>query len=94
MLPPIHVPASTAGLAITALQCLNLLSFANEKQTPTGYSSLRKDRLHPVEGRGMMIIYTPALVMSAALFATAPVVNGREALVAGLLAVHFAKARR
>ena len=38
MLPPIHVPSSTAGLAITALQCMNLLAFANERQNPTGYS--------------------------------------------------------
>ena len=91
MLPPIHVPASRAGLAITALQCLNLLSFANEKQTPTGYSKFAGKTASIPSRRGMMIIYTPALVTSAALFATAPVVNGREALVAGLLAVHFAK---
>jgi hypothetical protein len=31
-LPPLHVPTSAAGLAIAALQCLNLASFANERR--------------------------------------------------------------
>ena len=35
MLPVIHVPTSAPGLAITAIQCLNLMSFANERQNPT-----------------------------------------------------------
>ena len=30
MLPPIHCPVSTAGLAISAVQCLNILSFATK----------------------------------------------------------------
>ena len=92
MLPPIHCPVSTAGLAISAVQCLNILSFANEKQTPTGYSKFADKATATIPSRtGMLVIYVPALVTAGAMLATAPQVNGREALVAGMTLTHFAK---
>ena len=91
MLPAIHCPTSTAGLCITALQCLNLAAFANEKQAPTGYSKFAPKSATMPSRTGMLIIYSPALVTSAAMLATAPAINGREALVAGMLVVHYAK---
>ena len=92
MLLPIHCPVSTAGLAIAAAQCLNILSFANEKTTPTGYSKFADQKVSKIPSQtGMLIIYVPAMLTAGAMLATAPQVNGREALVAGLTLVHFAK---
>ena len=92
MLLPIHCPVSTAGLAIAAVQCLNILSFANEKTTPTGYSKFADQKVSKIPSQtGMLIIYVPAMLTAGAMLATAPQVNGREALVAGLTLVHFAK---
>ena len=91
MLVPLALPTTTVGLCITALQCCNLLAFANEKQTPTGYSKFAAAKASIPSRRGMLIIYTPSLVVSAAMLATAPAVNGREAIVAGMLLLHFAK---
>ena len=92
MLLPIHCPVSTAGLAISAVQCLNILAFANEKQSPTGYSKFADKATAKVPSQtGMLIIYVPAMVTAGAMLATAPQVNGREALVAGMTLVHFAK---
>ena len=92
LLPAIHCPASPVGLAITAIQCLNLLSFANEQKSPAGYSKFADQKVSTIPSRtGMLIIYVPAMVTAGAMLATAPHVNGREALVAGLTLVHFAK---
>ena len=92
MLPPIHCPVSTVGLAISAVQCLNILAFANEKQTPTGYSKFADKATAKIPSQiGMLVIYVPAMVTAGAMLATAPQVNGREALVAGMTLVHFAK---
>lgn len=85
------MPSSAAGCAITAFQCLNLMAFANEKTTPTGYSKFAEKGARIPSQRGMLIIYTPAFATAAALLATSPAINGREALVAGLLLVHFGK---
>ena len=92
MLPPIHCPVSTAGLAISAVQCLNIMSFRQAKQTPTGYSKFADKATATIPSRtGMLVIYVPALVTAGAMLATAPQVNGREALVAGMTLAHFAK---
>merc|ERR1740138_1440732 len=91
-LPPIHCPVSTAGLTISAVQCLNVLAFAIEKQTPTGYSKFADKATAKIPSQtGMLIIYVPAMVTAASMLATAHQVNGREALVAGMTLVHFAK---
>ena len=91
MLPPIHLPCSTAGVAIAAVQCLNLAAFANEAQAPTGYSKFAPKDARIPSRRGMAIIYTPALITAMAMVTAAPAVNGREALVASMVAIHFAK---
>ena len=97
MLPAfIHCPTSTAGLVITGLQCLNLGAAFNEMQSPTPYSKFAQN----VEGstipsqQGMLLIYVPATLTSLAFLtksAVVPMLNGRELIVATLLAVHFAK---
>ena len=89
-LPPIHVPTSTVGLAITAVQCMNLLAGANEMQSPTGYSKFAPSGASIPSRRGMLIIYSPALLTSVAMASSAPA-TGRASLIAGLLVIHFAK---
>lgn len=91
---PIHCPSSIAGLSITALQCLNLLSAANEVSSPTPYSKFgpQTSSATALPSRSaMLLIYAPAAVTSAAFFGVAPATNGREALVAAMLFAHFGK---
>ncbi|EGB03883.1 hypothetical protein AURANDRAFT_33417 [Aureococcus anophagefferens] len=95
MLPAIHVPTSAAGLGIAAVQCLNLASCFNEASSPAPYSKFAAavpEKQALVSSRtGMFVIYAPALVVSSIALATAPAANGREALVAALLAAHMLK---
>ncbi|KAH8050251.1 3-oxo-5-alpha-steroid 4-dehydrogenase [Aureococcus anophagefferens] len=95
MLPAIHVPTSAAGLGIAAVQCLNLASCFNEASSPAPYSKFAAavpEKQALVSSRtGMFVIYAPALVVSSVALATAPAANGREALVAALLAAHMLK---
>jgi very-long-chain enoyl-CoA reductase len=93
MLPVVHVPTHPVGYAIAAAQCLNLLSCVNEARAPAPYSRFAGDVAgFAVPSRtGMALIYAPAFALSAAAFASSPARNGREALVGGLLAVHFLK---
>ena len=58
----------------------------------SGYSKFADKATAKVPSQtGMLIIYVPAMVTAGAMLATAPQVNGREALVAGMTLVHFAK---
>ena len=95
MLPAIHVPTSAAGLGIAAVQCLNLASCFNEASSPAPYSKFAAavpEKQALVSSRtGMFVIYAPALVVSSIALATSPAANGREALVAALLAAHMLK---
>lgn len=86
-------PADAFALTIAALQCMNLLAFANEKKSPTPYSKFAHDDAKAkIPSRwGMLLIYGPAFAAALYCAATAPQLNGRELLVASLLALHFGK---
>lgn len=91
----LHVPTDTISIGVTALQCLNLGAAANEMQSPTPYSKFAEQM---AEGsatlpsrQGMLLIYMPAAITSAALLATSTTVNGREGVVTVMLLIHFVK---
>merc|ERR1719174_1464683 len=87
-----YASTDTFTLCVSAVQCFNLLAFANEMKAPTAYSKFASDSQLSIPSRmGMLLIYMPA--MSAALYcvARAGSANGREALVAAMLLLHFAK---
>ena len=95
MLPPVHVPTDTFSLVVTAVQCANLGAVFNEMKSPAPYSKFA-EKLESTGAtwpsrKGMLVIYSPALLTSAACLATAPSLNGRETLVSSLLVAHFAK---
>lgn len=96
MVPVVHIPTSPVALGIAGLQCLNMMSCVNEMKAPAPYSKFAlagsPSGAQMVSSRtGMAIIYAPALAASLAALATSPSANGREALTACLLCVHFAK---
>merc|ERR1712087_91275 len=93
LLPLALPPANAFSVCVTALQCANLLAGLNEVQQPTKYSKFAPT-VPPVavsSRTGMLIIYGPALAVSAASVLLVPHINGREVLTAALLALHFAK---
>lgn len=95
MLPlPLALPAPTTfSFCITGLQCANLLAGFNEVKAPTQYSKFAS-ALPPlaVTGRtGMLIIYMPSLLVGVSGFLGAPMVNGREVIIAAMIVLHFAK---
>ncbi|KAJ1462899.1 3-oxo-5-alpha-steroid 4-dehydrogenase-domain-containing protein [Pelagophyceae sp. CCMP2097] len=93
----LHCASGAGGLAVTALQCFNLMSAFSEASSPTPYSKFAEEAgtspsAAVIGGRaGMLVIYAPALAASAFFAANSPSVNGREALCASLLAAHFGK---
>lgn len=98
MLPSLlYAPTDTLSLAITGIQLLNLGAFANEMKSPTPYSKFAEKTAASggamiPSRQGMLLIYVPAMLTSAACLATAPAIgNGREILVGALLLAHFAK---
>lgn len=97
ILPPIHVSLGGLPLAVTALQCANLMACANEIQSPTQYSKFA-EKVDPkststVSSRmGMLIIYAPAAVVAlASIVLAGPASNERAALVGSLMLIHFLK---
>ena len=92
-LPLALPPANAFALCVTGMQCFNLLAGANEIKTPTQYSKFAPE-LPPMavsSKTGMLMIYGPALAVGAAALINPASVNGREALTAGLITVHFLK---
>lgn len=91
----IHIPAWTQGnVAVTALQVLGLGSAAGElKGANAGYSKFANPNAgFKIPSRlGMVLLYSPALLVSLRYLKTSPNKNGREAITAMLLSIHFAK---
>lgn len=85
-----------ANAAVACLQILGLGGFAGElKGENAGYSKFANpSKKFKVPSRpGMVILYSPAFVVSLAYLSFAPKLggNGREKATAGLLALHFGK---
>lgn len=93
----VHFPVWTkANIAITGLQVLGLGGFVNElKGDNAGYSKFADpNKQVKVPSRpGMVILYSPALIVSLAYLSWAPKGegNGREKATSGLLVLHFGK---
>jgi len=91
----VHFPQWTTGnVGITALQVLGLGGAASELQgNNAGYSKFANPAANfKVPSRlGMVILYSPALLVSLRYLQTAPNVNGRESITAMLLSAHFGK---
>lgn len=91
----LQVPLWHSGnIIVTALQGLGLAGCSGElKGDNAGYSKFADPtKKFKVPSRvGMMILYTPALLVSCVYLLTAPNSNGREVVTAGLLCLHFGK---
>jgi len=91
----IHAPQwTTANIAIAGMQVLGLSAASGEMQgNNAGYSKFADpDAGFKVPSRlGMVLLYSPALVVSLGYLKTSPNNNGREKVTSGLLAIHFGK---
>lgn len=91
----IHLPQwSRANLCITGLQVLGFGAASGEMQgNNAGYSKFANpDAGFKVPSRlGMVLLYSPALIVSLGYLKTSPNSNGREKVTATLLTIHFAK---
>eukprot|EP00931_Biecheleriopsis_adriatica_P026443 TRINITY_DN16098_c0_g1_i1.p1 TRINITY_DN16098_c0_g1~~TRINITY_DN16098_c0_g1_i1.p1 ORF type:complete len:271 (-),score=43.80 TRINITY_DN16098_c0_g1_i1:209-994(-) len=90
-------PWTTANIAVIGLQVLGLGGCANELQGQNaGYSKFAdpKKAFKFPSRTGMVLLYAPALLVSLGYLQNALSLtssNGREALTAGLLTLHFGK---
>ena len=88
-------PASPVTAAVQLLAAAT--QWKAESAGPAAYSKFAAIPVSPTSPKqipsrqAMTIIYAPAFAAAAAALATSPAINGREALVAGMLTAHFAK---
>lgn len=91
----VHIPEWSKGnIAVTVLQVLGLGGAASELQgNNAGYSKFADPNASmKIPSRlGMVLLYSPAFLVSLRYLTNSSKVNGRENITAMLLSVHFAK---